>query len=88
MISKTKIVEQVAQQVPVNEATVKLVVDAFLDTIVDDVKKGDDVRFIGFGKFYTAHRAARVGRNPQTGESMQIKESNKLAFKSTLSLDD
>lgn len=88
MISKTKIIDQVAQQVPVNEATIKLVVDALLDTIVDDVKNGDDVRFIGFGKFYTAHRAARMGRNPQTGEAMAIKESNKFAFKTSLTFDD
>ena len=87
MISKSEIIKEISQQVPESEVAVKGVVEAFLKTIAARVAEGEEVRFIGFGKFYKNHRAARTGRNPQTGEAIQIKESNKLAFKSSLSFD-
>lgn len=83
VISKTDIIKEVAQQVPQNETETKNVVEAFLKTLVDHVEKGEEVRFIGLGKFYKAHRAERMGRNPQTGEDIVIEASDKLAFKSS-----
>lgn len=83
IISKSDIIKEVAQQVPQNETETKNVVEAFLKTLVDHVEKGEEVRFIGLGKFYKAHRAERMGRNPQTGEDIVIEASDKLAFKSS-----
>lgn len=84
IISKSDIIKEVAQQVPGSEASVKETVDAFWKTLVEHVEKGEEVRFIGLGKFYKNHRAERMGRNPQTGEDIVIEASDKLAFKSSL----
>ena len=84
VISKTDIIKEVAQQVPGSEASVKEVVDAFWKTLIEHVEKGEEVRFIGLGKFYKNHRSERIGRNPQTGEDIIIEASDKLAFKSSL----
>jgi len=56
-------------------------VDTVFDTIVNALSKGDDVTIPGFGKFRVARRAARMGRNPMTGESIQIKASVKPKFR-------
>ena len=88
MVSKTDIIKEVTAQVPRGENAVKAVIDAFWKSVTETVEKGEELRFIGLGKFYKNHRAARTGRNPQTGEPIQIKESNKLAFKGSLSFDD
>ena len=55
-------------------------VDCVLDTIVKSLKKGDDVTLVGFGTFKVASRKARQGRNPQTGEVIQIKASKVPKF--------
>lgn len=86
-VSKSEIIKEVSQQVPQDENAVKAVIEAFLKTVAVDVEKGEEVRFLGFGKFFKQHRAARQGRNPQTGEVIEIKASDKLAFKSNLSFD-
>ena len=56
------------------------VVDAMADTIVETVAKGDDVRLIGFGTFAVSNRAARTGRNPQTGATIKIAASKAPKF--------
>lgn len=82
VISKTDIIKEVAQQVEKSESEAKAVIDAFWSALVDHVEKGEEVRFVGLGKFYKNHRAERIGRNPQTGEDIIIAASDKLAFKS------
>lgn len=57
------------------------IVDWFFDTITATLKKGDSVEITGFGSFKVAKRAARQGRNPKTGETMQIKASKAVKFK-------
>lgn len=57
------------------------IVDWFFDTITATLKKGDNVEITGFGSFKVAKRAARQGRNPKTGEAMQIKASKAVKFK-------
>ena len=53
----------------------------FLDLLTEELKKGEKVSFVGFGTFEVVERAAREGRNPQTGESMMIKASKTIKFK-------
>lgn len=57
------------------------IVDWFFATITSAMKKNDEVAITGFGRFYVAKRAARAGRNPKTGEAMQIKASKTVKFK-------
>lgn len=87
IISKTDIIKEVAQQVPQSENDVKKIIEAFWTTLVDHVEKGEDVRFIGLGKFYKHHRSERMGRNPRTGEDIVIEASDTLAFKSAKKFD-
>jgi DNA-binding protein HU-beta len=63
-------------------------VDAVLGAIESALKKKDEVRIVGFGSFATAHRPASVGRNPRTGEEIQIGESTSVKFKAGKTLKD
>lgn len=60
--------------------------DAVLSSIASGVKSGQKVQIIGFGTFEVKHRAARTGRNPKTGESMQIAASKSVGFKPSSAL--
>jgi len=71
-MSKQEFVEKVAQQAGLSKKDAESAVNAVLSTIEGALKNGDDVTFTGFGKFHVAARGAREGRNPRTGESMQI----------------
>ena len=74
MASKTKedIVNQVAKDTGISKIQAKKTVESFLDTITDSMKSGDKVTLTGFGTFQVQEREARKGRNPQTGETMNI----------------
>ena len=87
MISKTTLIKEIAEETKTPQATVKSVVDSFWKHVAAHVEKDERVTFIGYGAFYKKHTDARTGRNPKTGESLQIAESNKLAFKSALKFD-
>ena len=72
-MTKQEFVERVAQRANLDRRQASQAVDAFLDTITDALKQGDSVSFTGFGKFSTAHRAARQGVNPrQPGQKVNI----------------
>lgn len=71
-----------------SKATVTVVVDAVLDTISNALKKGEEVRLVGFGNFYVAKRKAAKGRNPRTGEEIDIKASKQPKFRAGKQLKD
>jgi DNA-binding protein HU-beta len=71
-VTKSEFVDQVADRADLGKKEAGDAVDAVLGTIEDTLKRGGEVTFSGFGKFSVAERGAREGRNPQTGESMQI----------------
>jgi len=71
-MTKGEFVEKVASSADLSRKDAENAVNAVLETIEGALKSGEDVTFTGFGKFHVADRGAREGRNPRTGETMQI----------------
>ena len=84
VMGKEALVSAIAEKAGISKKDAKAAVDALTATVVDSVKEGKEIRLIGFGTFKKAHRDARKGRNPQTGEEIQIAASDSLAFKSSV----
>ena len=80
-MKKAEFVDAVAERGNMQKADAAAAVDAVLDTITDALKKGEQVTLVGFGTFLVRDRKARVGRNPQSGESIDIPASKAPAFK-------
>jgi DNA-binding protein HU-beta len=80
-MSKKVIVEAVAREAGMTQAAADKVVSAVLEAIGAELAKGEKVSLPGFGTFEVRERAARTGRNPQTGEEIQIAASKAPAFK-------
>ncbi len=81
MLVKSSLIRQVAEETGASIEMTKKIIDASLNTIVETVSKGKKVSIAGFGNFYAATRAARKGRNPRTGEEINISEANVPRFK-------
>jgi DNA-binding protein HU-beta len=79
-MSKSEFVDKVAAESGLSKKDAASAVDAVLRTIEDELKSGGEVTFTGFGKFHVAERGAREGRNPRTGETMQIAASKVPRF--------
>ena len=79
-MSKSEFVDKVAQEAGLSKKDAAAAVDAVLSTIESELKGGGEVTFTGFGKFHVASRGAREGRNPRTGETMQIAASKVPRF--------
>ncbi|HTP18248.1 MAG TPA: HU family DNA-binding protein [Solirubrobacteraceae bacterium] len=79
-MTKQEFVDQVADRAGLSKKDAADAVDAFLDTVEDALKRGSDVSFSGFGKFSVSQRSAREGRNPATGEKIQIAASRVPRF--------
>lgn len=87
-MNKTEFVSAVADAAELSKADASSAVDAMVSVITDALKKGDSITLVGFGTFQVRNRAARQGRNPKTGETIQIKASNNPAFKAGKALKD
>jgi DNA-binding protein HU-beta len=79
-VTKSEFVDQVADRARLSKKDAGDAVDAFLETIEDALKRGSDVSFSGFGKFSVSQRSAREGRNPATGDKIQIPASRVPKF--------
>lgn len=79
-MTKSEFVDQVADRAGLSKKDAGDAVDAFLETIEDALKRGSDVSFSGFGKFSVSQRGAREGRNPATGDKIQIPASRVPKF--------
>lgn len=79
-MTKQEFVDQVADRSGLSKKDAAGAVDAFLETVEDALKRGSEVSFSGFGKFSVSARSAREGRNPATGETIQIAASNVPRF--------
>ena len=80
-MNKAELIEAMASNAKISKADAKRALDAFIDTTSKALKKGDRVALVGFGSFSVSKRAARKGRNPQTGKEIQIKAKNVVRFK-------
>ncbi len=87
-MNKTELVDAVADAANLSKADAGRAVDAVVDSITDALKAGDTVTLVGFGTFLVRARAARTGRNPQTGATIVIKAANAPAFKAGKALKD
>ncbi len=87
-MNKSEFIDAVAAESGLTKADAARAVDGVINTITNALKKGDTVTLVGFGTFEKRHRAARVGRNPRTGEALQIKASNIPSFKAGKALKD
>ena len=87
-MNKSQLVYEISKQADVTRDVAKRTLDATIKAITDALKSGDTVTLVGFGSFQVRERAARKGRNPKTGEEIQIKASNSPTFKAGKSLKD
>ncbi|WP_281282878.1 HU family DNA-binding protein [Weissella muntiaci] len=87
-LSKAEFVAKVSDKTELTKKDSEKAVNAFLETIQETMVAGDTVSFVGFGSFEVRERAARKGRNPQTGEEIEIAASKVPAFKPGKSLKD
>jgi DNA-binding protein HU-beta len=87
-MNKGDLIEAVAEQAGLSKADAGRAVDALVDSVTDSLKSGSQVSLVGFGTFSVKKRAARQGRNPRTGETIQIKASNVPGFKAGKALKD
>ena len=79
-MNKGELVESISQKASVSKKDAELVLNAALETIVEQVSAGDKISLVGFGSFEKRHRQAREGRNPQTGKKIQIPAVDVPAF--------
>ena len=80
-MNKQDLVSKVAASADISKSKAAEAVDAVIDAIKGSLKKGDDVRLVGFGTFTVANRAATTGRNPRTGAPIKIPASKQPKFK-------
>ena len=88
MANKAELVDRVAKKTQLTKKDVSATVQALFETIQEALKAGEKVQVIGFGNFEVRERAARKGRNPQTGKEIKIKASKVPAFKAGKALKD
>lgn len=87
-MNKTELVDAIAKKTDLSKKDSEKALKAFIDTVADELAKGEKIQLVGFGTFEVIERAAREGRNPLTGEKMQIKASKAPKFKAGKALKD
>ena len=87
-MNRTELVAAIAERAEISKKDSEKAVKAFIDVVTEELKKEEKVQLVGFGTFETSKRAAREGRNPQTGETMKIAASVAPKFKPGKALKD
>ena len=87
-MNKTELIDAIATQADISKAAAGRALDAAVETIKAALKAGDTVNLIGFGTFYVGERAARTGRNPRTGKTLEIKAAKSPKFRAGKGLKD
>lgn len=87
-MNKAELIDAVAEGADLSKASASRAVDSFVAAVTGALQKGDQVALVGFGTFSVKARAARTGRNPRTGEAIQIKASNNPGFKAGKALKE
>ena len=80
-MNKTELVKKIAEKAEISQAQAKSVLEATLESVKESLHGGDSVQLIGFGTFSVSERAARTGKNPRTGEQIQIAAKKIAKFK-------
>ena len=87
-MNKTELIAAVAEQAEISKKDSEKALKAFVDVVTAELKKGEKVQLVGFGTFEVSERAAREGRNPQTGKTMKIEACKAPKFKAGKALKD
>jgi DNA-binding protein HU-beta len=87
-VNKAELIDVIAESADLSKADATRAIEAVLDTITNTLKAGDTVSLVGFGSFVVKARAARIGRNPQTGAAINIAASKVPVFKAGKALKD
>ncbi|MDF7675878.1 HU family DNA-binding protein [Neisseriaceae bacterium ESL0693] len=87
-MNKSELIEAIAKDADLPKATAAKALDGMMNAVAAALKTGDTVTLIGFGTFYVGERSARTGRNPKTGEPLEIKASKTPKFRAGKSLKD
>lgn len=87
-MNKVTLVAKIAEKSGLSKKQAELALGAFIDSVTETLKEGDKVQMMGFGTFEVKERAARTGRNPSTGETIEIPASKTPTFKAGKALRD
>ena len=87
-MNKTELITAIAESADISKKDSEKALKAFVDVVTEDLKKGEKVQLAGFGTFEASERAAREGRNPQTGKTMKIEACKAPKFKAGKALKD
>jgi len=86
-MNKADLINKIAHDAEITKSQAAAAVSSFIDGVTKSLRKGQRITLVGFGTFYASKRKARMGRNPQTGESIQIKAKKLVRFKAGKELD-
>ena len=87
-MNKTEFISAIAEKAELSKKDAEKALKAFTDVVEEELKKGEKIQLVGFGTFEVSERAAREGRNPQTGETMNIEACKAPKFKAGKALKD
>ena len=87
-MNKTELVAAMAEKAQLSKKDAEAALKAFTDVVAEELKKGEKIQLVGFGTFEVSERAARTGRNPQTGEEMTIAACKAPKFKAGKALKE
>lgn len=87
-MNRTELVAAIADKTELSKKDAEKALKAFTDVVAEELQKGEKIQLVGFGTFEVSERAAREGRNPQSGEIMQIAASKAPKFKAGKALKD
>ncbi|WP_346798360.1 HU family DNA-binding protein [Halomonas sp. Bachu 37] len=87
-MNKSELIEAIAASADIPKAAATRALDAMVESVTDSLKKGESVSLVGFGTFTIKERAARTGRNPQTGQPIEISAAKVPSFKAGKALKD
>ena len=80
-MNKSTLIAKIAEKSELNKKQAEAALNAFTDTVIEALKEGDKIQLVGFGTFEVKERAARIGRKPSTGESIEIPAKKTPVFK-------
>ena len=87
-MNKSQLIDKIADDAEISKAAAGRALDAFVKAVTETLKDGDQLALVGFGTFQVRERAARTGRNPQTGATIEIAAAKDPAFKTGKTLKD